>query len=132
MKKSKKVILCILCCALVSFTISVPAEAAKTYSKSFTKSSGFSKSFSKHKNLDINVSGTLFGIYLDYGYTKLTNKDYVDSVGGVPSGCKCKGKVKNSNGTSKSTNSVGTGVRSGKASVKHTGKVTYTGSMWFK
>lgn len=112
----------------------ISLQAATKYSTSTIKaSSGFSKAWEKSTNRSIYISGQEYGLYFIYGYdTFWVNEDYISDVGGVPAGCTCNGTVKNSNGSTSKTNSVGTGLKSGKTDIKHTGSpVKYYASMWF-
>ena len=131
--KSKLLVLITAFSLFVSCTIPLNTDAATTYySYTITKSSGFSKKWSKSTTVNIKASGLSYPALITYGFdTWCTNEDYVTNVGGMPTGCKCKGTVTNSKGKSKSTSNVNAGRISGKADVKHTGTAKYKVTMWF-
>lgn len=78
-------------------------------------------------------SGVTYAANFTYGYdTWWVKEDYVTNVGGTITGCYCKGKVTNSEGTAVETGPVLPGYRSGKADVEHTGMPTYSIIIWFQ
>ncbi len=133
MRKSKKAIFSLLFCLTLILSISLPSNAAtKTYSKTITVSTGFTSAWEYSRYVDIDVEGLTFGAYIVYGYdTWWVKEDYVKNCGNTPKGCYCQGTVTNSEGTSKTTNKVDDGLRTGKADVKHTGTAKYKVSIWF-
>lgn len=115
-----------------SMIATLPTSAATYCSGSKTASSlgkSFSSKWSKPITIDIDVAGDeSLEVSLTVGYdTWCQHEDYVKNCW-APTGVTHYAKVKNSQGTTESTNSAKGGFNTGKADVKHTGSsVTYYG-----
>lgn len=128
MMKRKVVSMCLVCLTMLS--LSVMPVKAQEWSSSFQVSSGFNSSWSRNYTFEFKVDPSV-SHYLTttYGYSKFSQKDYVDNVQGTPQGYYGKGIVTNSDGTSDETDWIASGFKSSKAEVKHTGTATYTGKL---
>lgn len=146
----KKFLASFLCVVLLCTSFALPVMAATTqkvtaeqgrsgvaattiYSHKITVSNKFKTAWKTDTTINIMVSGIAYPMKVVYGFDKFaTNEDYVNKVGGMPTGCMCQGTVINSKGVSKSTGYIQPGKLSGKKDVKHEGtSAAYKFSMYF-
>lgn len=145
----KKFLASFLCVVLLCTSFALPVMAATTqkvtaeqgrsgvarkeYWYTITKSNAFSKAWKKDTQVTLNVSGMSYPAKIIYGYdTFVVKEDFINKVGGFPTGCKCKGEVINGNGSNAFTSEASAGKLTGKADIKHSGTTaSYRVRMWF-
>lgn len=136
LKNTVKKIVCFLCLfSVLCLGMCGTSEASTFYYRQHSETSAghsFSKKWkvSTYWTWNTTCGGLEYtiGSFIDYGFdTWWTDEDYVENVGGQPTGWGCHGIVTNSNNSSDSTSWIWGNTTGGSAEVTHTGTpVTYT------